>query len=128
MMPPKMIKPEIWGRQATSNLSSVTAGNNEIPASFYPELWEEAEGHLAGCRRIVFIGYSFPPADFAVSNMLRRAISTMKVSTNSFPQIDIVDPNAADLAKRFEKSFKINIPVENQYLSLKSYLNSKREK
>ena len=128
MMPPKMIKPEVWGRQTFSELSSVSVGNNEIPRTFYPNLWEEAETHLAGCRRIVFIGYSFPPADFAVGNMLRRAISNMKVSTGQFPEIDIVDPNAADLAKRFEKSFKITVPVENQYLSLQSYLSSSRAK
>ena len=128
MMPPKMIKPEISGRDTTSNLSTVSSGNKEIPSDFYPNLWEEAEKQLSGCRRIVFVGYSFPPADFAVSNMLRRAISTMKVSTGNFPEIDIVDPNAAELAKRFEKSFKINVPVDNQYLSLKNYLSSKREK
>lgn len=128
MMPPKMIKPEIFGRQSNPDLPPISGGNNEVPLNFYPELWGEAEKHLAGCRRIVFIGYSFPPADFAVGNMLRRAISTMKISTGGFPDIDIVDPNAADLAKRFEKSFKIKVPVDNQYLSLKNYLSSEREK
>lgn len=128
MMPPKMIKPEVWGRQSAANLPMSSGGNSYISPEFYPDLWMEAEKQLSHCRRIVFVGYSFPPADFAVSNMLRRAISTMKVSTGSFPDVDIVDPNAAGLAKRFEQSFKIKVPIENQYLSLRNYLSGKRAK
>ena len=99
-----------------------------MPPNFYPKLWTEAQEQLSRSRRIVFIGYSFPPADFAVSNMLRRAFSIMKKSTGNFPTVDIVDPNAAVLAKRFEQSFKIGVPTENQYLSLGSYLHSGRAK
>lgn len=125
MMPPKMIKPEVWGRKSES---AVSGGNKYVSDNFYPDLWEEAEGQLSRSRRIVFIGYSFPPADFAVSNMLRRAISTMKVVTGRFPEVDIVDPNAAQLAERFKQSFAIEVPVRNQYLSLGNYLTSKRAK
>jgi hypothetical protein len=128
MMPPKMIKPEVWGIQTTGNLPTGSGGNSKVSQDFYPSLWKEAEKQISRCRRLVFIGYSFPPADFAVSNMLRRAISTMKVSAGRFPDVDIVDPNSAELAKRFEQSFKIKVPVENQYLSLRNYLSSKRAK
>lgn len=128
MMPPKMIKPEVWGRQQPKNLSGGSGGNRQISGDFYPRLWAEAEKQLSRCRRLVFVGYSFPPADFAVSNMLRRAISTMKVSTGRFPDVDIVDPNSAELATRFKQSFKIKVPIDNQYLSLRNYLSSKRAK
>jgi hypothetical protein len=100
-------------------------GNKEISRDFYPRLWAEAEKQLSLCRRIVFLGYSFPPADFAVSNMLRGAISIRKVSTGKFPDVDMVDPNSAELAKRFKQSFKIGVPIQNQYLSLENYLSSK---
>lgn len=126
MMPPKMIKPEIWGRQPSSQALPGYGGNAFITSNFYPDLWKEAEEQLALCRRIVFVGYSFPPADFAVSNMLRRAISARKIKTNDFPDVDIVDPNSAELARRFEQSFKIEVPIANQYLSLGNYLSSKR--
>jgi SIR2-like domain len=128
MMPPKMIKPEIWGRQTTGNLLPGSGGNNKTSEDFYPRLWIEAEEQLALCRRIVFVGYSFPPADFAVSNMLRRAVSARKMETGSFPDVDIVDPNSAELARRFEQSFKIKVSSENQYLSLRNYLSSNRAK
>jgi len=128
MMPPKMIKPEVWGRQAPGELAGGQGGNSELSEGFYPRLWAEAEGQISRCRRLVFIGYSFPPADFAVSNMLRRAISTMKVATGRFPDVDIVDPNSSELARKFEQSFKIRVPTENQYLSLRNYLESKRAK
>ncbi len=48
------------------------------------------------------------------------------MSTGEFPEIDIVDPNAAELARRFEQSFKIEVPVNNLYFSLQSYLYSER--
>lgn len=126
MMPPKMIKQEVWGRPEMAKLSPTTGGNRFVSADFYPDLWGEAEEQLAHSRRIVFIGYSFPAADFAVGNLLRRAISSMKVDTNRFPEVDIVDPNAAELARRFEQSFKIRVPIENQHLSLSAYLQGDR--
>lgn len=128
MMPPKMIKPEVWGRQQTDDPSPGSGGNGQVSKDFYRRLWAEAEKQLSRCRRLVFIGYSFPPADFAVGNMLRRAISSMKVSTGHFPDVDIVDPNSAELAKRFQQSFKIKVPIENQHLSLRNYLSSTRAK
>jgi hypothetical protein len=42
------------------------------------------------------------------------------------PEVDIVDPNAPELAERFYRSFKIRVPMENQYLSLRSYLAGER--
>ena len=125
MMPPKMIKPEVWGRASDA---AGSGGNTHVSDDFYPRLWTEAEDQLSRSRRVVFIGYSFPPADFAVSNMLRRAIAAMKVDTGRFPEVDIVDPNAAELAERFKQSFAIHVPIRNQYLSVENYLTSKRAK
>lgn len=112
MMPPKMFKTEITS----------PAQNN----SFYMDVWKEAEEQLLRCRRLVFIGYSFPPTDFAVGNMLRRAISKIKQQRSL--EIDLVDPNVLELAKRFNESFKMQIPIRNQYLSLENYLETKRAK
>jgi len=126
MMPPKMIKPEVWGQVARSDPLTQIGGNKATSREFYPKLWAEAEEQLSRSKRLVFIGYSFPPADFAVSNMLRRAISAQKVEKGEFPLVDIVDPNATQLARRFEQSFNINVPIESQYLSLASYLSSAR--
>lgn len=129
MMPPKMIKPEVHGHGKTVSLTDgpwPSEGNVATSGEFYPHLWMEAEKQLARCRRLVFIGYSFPAADFAVGNLLRRAISTMKDVDGRFPEVDIVDPNAAQLALRFKQSFKIDVPINNQYLSLGSYLSGKR--
>ena len=125
MMPPKMIKPEIWDKSSDPQQGINKVGNNAV-TGFYPEIWGEAQKQLELCRRIVFIGYSFPPADFAVGNMLRRAISMMKVVMRKSPEIDIVDPDAPRLAERFEQSFKIKVPTANQYLSLQNYLDSTR--
>lgn len=124
MMPPKMIKPEIWDAGSIEPTSDSVYGNRAL-SGFYPKIWREAEDQLKLCRRIVFIGYSFPPADFAVGNMLRRSLSEIKATRQS-PAIDIVDPNATQLAERFEKSFKIKVPMGNCYLSLKSYLDTNR--
>src|SRR6185312_11256751 len=75
MIPPKMIKPEINGRFESTSPASDNAsekhGNRALPQGFYRDLWHEAEEQLGNCRRLVFIGYSFPAADFAVSNLLR---------------------------------------------------------
>ena len=129
MMPPKMIKREVWDNNQTFAEGDDGANTiNATPSNFYSNLWAEAEGQLSHCRRLVFIGYSFPPADFAVSNMIRRAISEMKVSTGKFPTIDIVDPNVSELSQRFQRSFKISVNPENQYLSLSSYLHTQRAK
>jgi hypothetical protein len=120
-----MIKPEIWDKSSDPQQGINKVGNNAV-TGFYPEIWGEAQKQLELCRRIVFIGYSFPPADFAVGNMLRRAISMMKVVMRKSPEIDIVDPDAPRLAERFEQSFKIKVPTANQYLSLQNYLDSTR--
>jgi len=125
MMPPKMIKSEIWDKSSDYQKGINKVGNDAV-VGFYRAIWDEAQKQLELCRRIVFIGYSFPPADFAVGNMLRRAISSMKVVKQKSPEIDIVDPNAPQLAERFEQSFKIKVPSANQYLSLQNYLDSTR--
>ena len=109
MMPPKMVKREIFD-----------------PVAIYQPIWNEAEKRMIKCKKIVFVGYSFPPADFAVSNMLRRVISSIKTEKRKSPTIVIVDPNVEELAKRFEASFNVKIDSDNRYLSLKSYLSGDR--
>lgn len=124
MIPPKMIKAELWGRATPANPLPEYHGIDAVPAGFFPKLWREAEEQLEVARRVVFIGYSFPPADFTFKNLFRRA--NFYKDRRPVPAIDIVDPNAAELARRFQDSFRIPVPLENQYLSLKSYLTSAR--
>jgi hypothetical protein len=121
-MPPKMLKSELW--ESNSNDGQTGNGFAQVN-SLYKDLWEEAESSLRIAKSTVFIGYSFPSTDFAVSNMLRRAIGDSK-DTRRDLKVEIVDPNAPDLAKRMEQSFKIRVPPEDQYLSLDSYLFTKR--
>ncbi len=108
MMAPKMIKVQ------------------ELKEDLYKKLWKEAETQLIRSKRLVFIGYSFPPADYAVANLLRRVFSKIKKKKRKIPQIVIVDPEASERARNFEESFGIHIEIENMFLSLSSFVTSSR--
>lgn len=125
MMPPKMLKREIWGEEPTEEKTGTLCGNWAVHSRrLYPKIWREAETHLVRAKRIVFIGYSFPAADTSVYGLLRRSLSEAKTrrERGEHPEIFIVDPNAAQLARRFYQSFKIEVPPQNQFLSLESYV------
>lgn len=129
MMPPKMLKQEIWGSEPTELRSDPLRGNWAVHTDrLYPKLWQEAEHHLSKSKRIVFIGYSFPAADTSVFGLLRRSLANAKIAFDEQPDIHIVDPNAANLAKRFQQSFKIEVPIQNQFLSLGGYVLSRDRK
>jgi len=123
MMPPKMLKREIWGEKPTEEQTRPLRGNWAIhDQKLYPNIWREAEEHLLRAKRIVFIGYSFPAADTSVFGLLRRSLATSKIKHGEHPEIFIVDPNAPSLAQRFYQSFKIQVPSKNQFLSLATYV------
>jgi hypothetical protein len=123
MMPPKMLKREIWGEEPTEEKTNPLRGNWAVhDKHLYREIWREAESHLARSKQIVFIGYSFPAADTSVYGLLRRSLALAKNEHGIHPNVVIVDPNAAELAKRFKQSFQVEIPLENQFLSLSSYV------
>jgi hypothetical protein len=60
---------------------------------FLPQVWEDAEDALLKCDRLIFFGYSLPPADIEAEKLFQRAIYAN-------PKLDAVevvnpDPNAA---------------------------------
>jgi hypothetical protein len=129
MMPPKMLKSEIWGGEPTQVKTDPLQGNWAVhEQKLYPQIWRETEEHLSRSKQIVFIGYSFPAADISVFGLLRRSFANAKETYGQHPDVVIVDPNAAILALRLSQSFQIKVLLEKQFLSLKSYvLARKRE-
>lgn len=122
MLPPKMLKSEIWGDEPTEKKTEPVRGNWAVyEKKLYKKLWEEAEEHLSCSKKIVFIGYSFPAADTSVWGLLRRAFAETKVKRKRL-DIIIVDPNAKEIAEKLKKSFQIEVPLRNQFLSLESYV------
>lgn len=122
MMPPKMLKREIWGDEPTEEKTDPLRGNWAVSAkALYKKMWNEAEEHLSRSKKIVFIGYSFPAADTSVWGLLRRAFAEAKIKKKQ-PEIIIVDPNAKEIAEKLKKSFQIEVPLKNQFLSLQSYV------
>ena len=110
MMPPKMVKNEIF-----------------VKDSLYRQIWQEAEERLEKCKKIVFIGYSFPAADYAVTSMLRRIISAIKkLKGRKPPKIVIVDPRVESLSAQFYSSFRLEVKPEDRYLSISSFLAEDR--
>jgi len=129
MMPPKMLKREIWGEEPTELKTDPLRGNWAVHADgLYPDVWREAESAMSRAKRIVFIGYSFPAADTSVYGLIRRSLAIAKITYGAFPNIHIVDPNAAVLSERFQRSFKIQIPIQDQFLSLSSYVLNRDRK
>jgi hypothetical protein len=123
MMPPKMLKSEVWGEEPTDTQTDPLAGNWAVhDRHLYPGIWREAEDHLSRSKRIVFVGYSFPAADVSVFGLIRRALANAKAAYGEHPDIHVVDPNAASISERFGQLFQINVPVANQFLSLSSYV------
>lgn len=122
MMPPKMLKREIWGEEPTEDKTEPLRGNWAVhERGLYRKIWREAEEHLVRAKQLIFIGYSFPAADTSVFGLLRRSLAIAKTKRGEHPEIFIVDPNAAQLAERVQQSFQIEVPAKNQFLTLASY-------
>ncbi len=60
---------------------------------FIPQVWEDAEAVLSTCDRLIFFGYSLPPADIEAEKLFQRSI----YSNDALKAVDVVnpDPNAA---------------------------------
>lgn len=129
MMPPKMLKREIWGEEPTELPTAPARGNWAVHTKgLYKKLWHEAEESMSIAKKIVFIGYSFPAADTSVFGLIRRSLSKAKAGDGEYPEIRIVDPEAASLSKKFIQSFQIEIPSKHQYLTLSSYVRKESRK
>jgi hypothetical protein len=58
------------------------------------ELWQQAHRTLSRATRISLVGYSMPPADLVMANMLRPALNTPGI------KVDVVNPEPDTLVER----------------------------
>jgi hypothetical protein len=65
---------------------------------FLPEVWEDAQKALASCDRVIFYGYSLPPADIEAEKLFQRAI----FGNSSLTAVDVVNPDP-DAAARYAR-------------------------
>jgi hypothetical protein len=56
----------------------------------FSDLWNQAKLHLTKCARLIVIGYSFPPTDFAVRKMILEAFED-----NKLDDLIVVNPNTS---------------------------------
>jgi len=56
----------------------------------FPDLWNQAKLHLTKCSRLIVIGYSFPPTDFAVRKLLLEAFEDNKLN-----ELIVVNPDTS---------------------------------
>ena len=83
-------------------------------------LWRKAKECLSKCKKLIIIGYSFAPSDFATRQLLLESFKD-----NSLEELSIVDPNGQairDLAKKLTH-FKGRIKVHG---SLEEFLKAKK--
>jgi hypothetical protein len=62
---------------------------------FLPEVWEDAGAALLGCDRLIFFGYSLPPADIEAEKLFQRAIYGNK----SLASVEVVNPDPGAAAR-----------------------------
>lgn len=60
----------------------------------FPPIWEKAKDALSTCKRLVVIGYSFPPTDFSVKKLFLEAFSE-----NTLEELTVVNPDTAIVQK-----------------------------
>jgi hypothetical protein len=56
--------------------------------AFVPEVWADAKHDLENADRVVFFGYSLPPADIDAEKLFQRAI----MANDNIRGIDVIDP------------------------------------
>jgi len=54
----------------------------------FPYIWRQAYNELSACKRLVIIGYSFPPTDFSVRKLLLESFCE-----NTLKELVIVNPD-----------------------------------
>jgi hypothetical protein len=68
------------------------------------EIWNIMEKQMRDARALVFIGYSFPPADLYFSSVLRSVLALPA----SWRRIAIVNPDAYAIGARMKKRFALD--------------------
>jgi hypothetical protein len=83
----------------------------------FKEIWEKAKKALSECKRLVIIGYSFSPSDFATKHLLIESFAA-----NTLDELIVVNPNH-DVVRISKDLCHFNGGVV-WYSSLDDYLNS----
>lgn len=68
----------------------------EMYASTIGSVWKQAEARLRSAKRIVIVGYSFPPTDVRPRKLLRSILNARRGEI----ELEIVAPGVADIASR----------------------------
>lgn len=68
----------------------------EMYTSTIGSVWKQAEESLRSAKRIVIVGYSFPPTDVRPRRLLRSVLNARRGEI----ELEIVAPGAADIASR----------------------------
>lgn len=85
------------------------------------EIWAELENEMRSARVLVFIGYSFPPADLYFSSVLRSVLADRATT----PQVILVNPDAVAISVRLKQRFALrNI---KKYFDFEQYVGAKRQ-
>ena len=83
-------------------------------------IWEAMEYQMRSARALVFIGYSFPPADLYFASVLRSVLA----SRGSNPDVVVVNPDAIAIAERLRQRFALEKIVK--YFDLHQYARATR--
>lgn len=86
-------------------------------------LWKKMEIQMQAAKTFVFIGYSFPDADFYFSSVMRSVLTKTKRNV----KIILVDPDAQRLSEKFGKRFSITQNRILKYFDLSQLLQIKRK-
>ena len=84
------------------------------------KVWAELESEMRRARALVFVGYSFPPADLYFSSVLRAILAIRGTS----PHITIVNPDAVAIAQRLEGRFSVRGVA--RYFDFEQFIGAKR--
>jgi hypothetical protein len=70
-------------------------GKHSLIRAFMPSVWDDARVALESSDRVLFCGYSMPPADIEAEKLLQRSVA----KNPSLPWVGIIDPGTATVAR-----------------------------
>jgi len=86
----------------------------------FDPLWKKAREALSSCRKLVVIGYSFPPTDFQTKRLLLESFSD-----HCPEQLILVNPDTS-VCQRIKELCHFNKPV-TLCANLDEFLNLRKE-
>ncbi|MDR3740940.1 MAG: SIR2 family protein [Terracidiphilus sp.] len=84
-------------------------------------VWESMEKEMREAKVLVFIGYSFPPADLYFSSILRSVLAVR----DGAPAVAIVNPDAVAIARRLKDRFALKRIV--RHFDLRTFVEGSRK-